>query len=192
MKKTCLIMVLCCLTTSLFARSNVPSLVQVRKKIDTAVQSGSSVPLKDLLGKNKGDQKGPIAIKGIITADKNCLKTPAEKAQEDMDALYWAGQKSFSDELVTLVAQSNNKAVTRLRDKIMERHGGAKVPLIAFVQALAHEELQLTTIRNTLFTLMNDSSPRADGTVKALFDRHVLLERTLQQLLQNVNKILIG
>ena len=191
-----IIVFLCIMCTTLDAGSLLPSIDRIRKKVENTVNTQTS-NFKNILtqaGINDNIIRGPILLQGEqANKIKELNLQDIEKAFND---LYWSNQKQFVDKLAQQMKQSEVQAALLLKQKVREKYTALKTPILTYAQDLANEEKQLDDLFQAWLRLSNTSSMNIVNKalhikkLKALYDRHVILKQTLENLTKITNTLL--
>ncbi|MFA5306461.1 MAG: hypothetical protein WC365_03350 [Candidatus Babeliales bacterium] len=186
-------------SSHLDAKNLLSSTERIRKKVD-AIMTEKTSNFKEVLSRAgisgnvvsghcllQGEQTGQSAPKEITLTD----------IEKELDVLYWSKQKQFIDELTLSKKQSDMQAMLLLKQKIKEKYGAAKTPLLLFAQDLATEEQQLKDLLNNLLRISNTSKMSTRNKtnhvslLKKLYDQRQQQTLTLENLIQIFNTLLM-
>jgi hypothetical protein len=157
------------------AKTRLPAIERVQKKITHALENSKSLSAQD-----------------FIRSFKNSSVKSETQVDELMTGLYWSNQRDLIGVLGQLKKDDAHKALAHLTNKICERYADAQYPLFSFIEEVKNEESALSSVATSLShnpqNLFTSGSKREE--LKRNIDKHALLSHLLQELLNIVHDLL--
>lgn len=158
-------------SSTLYSKSLMPRIDQLRSKIDSISKDGQTVNLQALLANARIEQDKNGGIRKIISFDQN-QSNDFSSLEKEVSSLYWSRQTDF----IALKNASKADRINFLHNKLIQKYPNNNHTLITFASDLATEETKITDLTTRILKAIGDEK---DTTTK----------KSLNQLLQTVNQL---
>lgn len=166
-------------SSTLYCKSFMPRIEQLRNKIEAVSQNVQSVNFKKLLETATVEQDDQGKIRKIISLDQQT--TSIATLENELTSLYWSNQTDFIAQIQTKKTAPKTERLELLHNVIAKKYPNNKRALVTMAGDLAQEEIKLDELTTRIFKTIGNEADAA--TKKALNTLLQTTTRLKQQLL---------
>lgn len=179
------------------------SIKRLKNKVKKALERGTKASFKDAFTRARVEQEkegnilGSVAMRvGEVSLTDNS-SPDFQTISDKLEQLYWVDQLRFFKTLEQESKRSKVKAFMMLKEKILEKYGHKKTPLVAFAAALDNEQKALEKSEISLSTLLKSRrslealKPEYQKKVKNKLNTVRIMQKRLEDFVLRVNQLLM-